>query len=272
MRSAYSRDSGSGFGAHPQQQRLERLTGPVDADIRRGRRRQDAAHRVERLRPGGGAVDELAVVRITCDGGADVLGDQFGRVAVRVEDAIEIADVAGTERAGEHRGIAEVPVPAAEAGVVGDVARALLEIAHQASPLEDLGEQVRRLFAGEVDAAELGDRVVAVVEEDPLVQLLGPFEADRGVDRLVAGDVEVAHELVEEQPSQRLRAAAVAGEQRALHDLGKVDEREHRTVEVREVPAQYVSLVRGEGFGDVHSHGATSYGRVPAGPVIDRYR
>ena len=201
-----------------------------------------------------------------------MIGDQFGRVAVRVEDPIEIADVAGTERAGEHRRIAEVPVPAPEAGVVGDVAGALLEIAHQATPLEDLGEQVGRLFAREVDATELGDGVVAVVEEDPLVQLLGPFEADRGVDRLVAGDVEIADELVEEQPSQRLRAAAVAGEQRALHHLGKVDEGEHRPVEVREIPAQYVPLLRGEGFGDVHSHGATSYGGVPAGPVIARHR
>src|SRR4029077_1443215 len=165
-----------------------------------------------------------------------------------------------------------VPVPSAEAGVVGDVARALLEVAHQASPLEDLRQQIRRLFAGEVHATELGDGVVAVVEEDPFVQLLGPFQTHGGVDRLVAGDVEVADELVEEQPSQRLRAAAVASEQCTLHDFGKVDEGEHRTIEVREIPAQYVSLFRGEGFGDVHSHGATSYGRVPVGPVIARCR
>jgi hypothetical protein len=52
-----------------------------------------------------------------------------------------------------------------------------------------------------VHATELGHGVVAVLEEDPVVELLGPAEADRGVDRGVAGDVEVAHELVEEQPS-----------------------------------------------------------------------
>ena len=121
-----------------------------------------------------------------------------------------------------------------------------------------------------MDAAELGDRIVAVVEEDPFVELLGAFETHRGIDRLVAADVEVADELVEEQPTERLRAAAVASEQRALDDLGQVHEGEHRAVEVREIPAQYVALFRGEGFGDVHSHGATSYGGVPAGPAIAR--
>ena len=55
-------------------------------------------------------------------------------------------------------------------------------------------------------AAELGHRVVAVLEEHPVVELLGPAQADGGVDGLVAGDVEVADELVEEQPAQALRA------------------------------------------------------------------
>ena len=57
-------------------------------------------------------------------------------------------------------------------------------------------------------------------------------------------DVEVADELVEEQAPQALRAAAVAGEQRALDDLGQVDQCEHRAVEVGEVPAQHVGFVR----------------------------
>ena len=63
---------------------------------------------------------------------------------------------------------------------------------------------VSRLLAGEVNATELGDRVVAVLEEDAVVELLGPAEADPGIDRLVAGDVELADELVEEQPSEAL--------------------------------------------------------------------
>ena len=92
-------------------------------------------------------------------------------------------------------------------------------------------------------AAELRHGVVAVLEEHLLVQLLGAREPDGGVDGLVAGDVEVADELVEEQPAQALRAAAVAGEQRALDHLGQVDQGEDRPVEVGEVPPKDVGLV-----------------------------
>src|SRR5207249_3720482 len=42
-------------------------------------------------------------------------------------------------------------------------------------------------------------------------------------------------ELVEKEPAQRLRRARVAREERALDDLGKIDEREHRAVEVGDV-------------------------------------
>ena len=148
--------------------------------------------------------------------------------AVGVEHAVHLADVARPEPAGHHGRIAEVAIAPAEPGVVGDVAGALLEVAHQPAPLEHLGEDVRRLLARQVNAAELGDGVVAVLEEHPLVELLGALEADGGVDAVVAGDVEVADELVEEQAAQALRAAAVAGEQRPLDDLGQVDEGEHR--------------------------------------------
>ena len=111
MRSAYSRDLGERMRAHPQQQGLERLPGPVDAEVGRRAGGQDAAHRVERLGPGGGAIDELAVGRIACHRGADVFGDEFGGIAVRIEDPIEITDVAGAERAGEHGRITEIAVP-----------------------------------------------------------------------------------------------------------------------------------------------------------------
>ena len=190
-----------------------------------------------------------------------MVGDTGDGRAVGVEHAVHLADVAGSEPTGHHGGVAEVPVAPAEPGVVGDVARALLEVAHQPAPLEHLGEDVRRLLAGQVDAAELGDRVVAVLEEHPLVQLLGAFEADGRIDAVVAGDVEVADELVEEQPAQALRAAAVAGEQRALDDLGEVDEGEHRPVEVREVAAQDVGFPGAELLGDVQRHGWRLYGR-----------
>ena len=70
---------------------------------------------------------------------------------------------------------------------------------------------LRGLLAGQVDAAQLGHRVVAVLEEDPLVELLGPAQPDGGVDAGVAGDVQVADELVEEEPAQALAASASTG-------------------------------------------------------------
>ena len=79
-----------------------------------------------------------------------------------------------------------------------------------ATPLEDLREDVGRLLAREVHAAELRDGVVAVFEEDPLVERFGALEADGGVDGEIAGEVEVGDELVEEQAAQALRAARVA--------------------------------------------------------------
>ena len=89
---------------------------------------------------------------------------------------------------GEPRtvGVAVVAVATAEAAVVRDVARRLLEVRHQPAPLEHLGEQVRRLLAREVHPAELGDGVVAVLEEHPVVELLGPPQPDGGVDGGVA--------------------------------------------------------------------------------------
>ena len=83
--------------------------------------------------------------------------------------------------------------------------------------------------------AELGDGVVAVFEEHAVVELLGALQPDRRVDGEVAGDVEIADELVEEQATQTLVGTRVPREQRALHHLGQVHQREHGPVEVREI-------------------------------------
>ncbi len=106
-----------------------------------------------------------------------------------------------------------------------------------------------------MDPAQLGHRVVAVLEEDPFVEGLGPFQADGGVDGGVAGDVELVDELVEEEAPQALGRARVPGEERALHDLRQVDQGEHRTVEVREVAPEDVRFLRAELLGDVDGHG-----------------
>ena len=114
------------------------------------------------------------------------------------------------KRLDEHRRIAVEAIATADARVVGDVARALLEVAHQAAPLEHLGEDVRCLLARQVHTTELRHRVVAVLEEHLLVELLGTLQTDGGIDGVIAADVEIADELVEEQPAEALRAPAVA--------------------------------------------------------------
>ena len=108
---------------------------------------------------------------------AGVAGDEPGlqpgqQLGVGVEHPVHVAHVAGAERRVEDLGRPVVAVVAArQPGVVADVAGRLLEVGHQAAPLEDLGQHVGGLLAGQVDAAQLGHRVVAVLEEDPLVEL-----------------------------------------------------------------------------------------------------
>ena len=106
-------------------------------------------------------------------------------------------------------------------------------------------------------SAELSDGVVAVLVEDPLVEVVGSFEADRGVNVGVAVEFEVAHELIEEQTAQTLGRARVPREEGALHDLGQVDQREDRTLEIGEIPPKYGHLGVGEIFGNVGVHGNT---------------
>ena len=145
-------------------------------------------------------------------------------------------------------------LPVVEPLVVRDVARRLLEVGHEATPLEHLGKDVGGLFAGEVHAAQLRDRVVAVLDEDLLVELLGALRADRRVDRRVTRHVEVADELVEEEPAQALGRSRVAGEECTLDHFGQVDQGEDRLVEVGDVAPEDGLLVRGEALFGVGEH------------------
>ena len=160
--------------AHPEQQRLERLAGAVDADVRDRRRGQDAAHRVARLGLDRLLVDEVGVARVLRVAVARPLHHRRQQIAVRVEQRVHLADVARAEPRLAQLGVAVVAVATAEARVVRDVARRLLEVGHEPAPLEHLREQVRRLLAREVHATELGDGVVAVFEEHAVVELLRP--------------------------------------------------------------------------------------------------
>ncbi len=109
-------------------------------------------------------------------------------------------------------------------------------------------------------ATELGNRIVAVLEEHLFVELLGSFQTDGRIDGVVAADVEVADELVEEQAPKALRAAAVAGEQCAFDHLGQVDQGKDRAVEVGEVTPQRVGLGGRVVLRDVDRHKFKSYG------------
>ena len=142
---------------------------------------------------------------------------------------------------------------AARLVVVAHVARRLLEVGGEASPLQCLRERLGRLLAREVHATELSDGVVPELHEHPVVQLLGPLDPDA---RHLAALVDVLRELVEEEAAERLRRARVPSEERPLHDLRQVHEREHRAVEVREVPREHLALILGEPFGrEPEAHG-----------------
>ncbi len=105
-----------------------------------------------------------------------------------------------------------------------------------------------------MSAAELRDRVVAVLVEDLVEELLGARDAD-GLGLAAGGSRAIAdlvRELVEEQPAQRLRGPRVAGEERALDRFRQVGQRENVPVEIREVGREPRALGVGEGLGGGH--------------------
>ena len=140
---------------------------------------------------------------------------------IRLECRVHHLLVASAQRALDFGGHVIAP-PAVQLVGVGHVARGLLEIRHEPAPLEHLREHVRDVFTRDVRAAELRDRIVAVLVEHLRVQLFGAFDADRRRSRRRAR--EIAGELVEEETAQRLRRSRVACEERALHRLGEVRE------------------------------------------------
>ena len=108
---------------------------------------------------------------------------------------------------------------------------------------------------------ELGHRVVAVLDEDLLVELLGPREADGGVDGASPVMSRSPDELVEEQPAQALGRARVPGEEGSLDHFGQVDQGKHRLVEVGDVAPEDGLLVGREPLFGVGEH---------ARPTIER--
>ena len=150
-----------------QHELLVRLAAAVDTDMRQRRRgskprtRSSAFARTARVCAPADSSSRAG--ELTADPGRRLLE----QAAVGLEDVVERALVLRTEA-----GVAVIAVPeAVELVVIGDVARRLLEIRGEPRSLEDLRQQVRRPLARDVRPAELRDRVVAVPEEDPFVQV-----------------------------------------------------------------------------------------------------
>ena len=165
--------------------------------------------------------------------------------------------LAGSEIKDAADAAQRVDVPASQTyDMEADAAGIIIGLAPSASDAKDIEVSLTDENGTAVEVSTSSSFSSSTTEsKGDSVEVLGTFEAHRGVDGLVAADVEVADELVEEQPAQALRAAAVAGEQGAFHHLGQVHEREHGPVEVGEVPPKDRLLGTAEVFGDVGGHG-----------------
>jgi hypothetical protein len=112
-----------------------------------------------------------------------------------------------------------------------------------------------------VHSPELGDRIVAVFNEDSFIKFFCARNADRGIDTFVTRQVEVADELVEKQSPQTFGGAAVAGEESALHRFGQIDQRKNWQVEIGEIAAKNCRLTVAELFWNVDRHESRYYER-----------
>ncbi|CAB4547804.1 unannotated protein [freshwater metagenome] len=122
-----------------------------------------------------------------------------------------------------------------------------------------------------MDATELRYRIIAVFKENLVVELLGPTQPDRGIDGVVATDVEFANKLVEKEPSEAFGRTRVTSEQGALNDLGQIYKRKYRAVEVREIATKNICLFGAELFCDVDAHGRRAYGLFRPSPRMARW-
>jgi hypothetical protein len=103
-----------------------------------------------------------------------------------------------------------------------------------------------------VGPTELSDGIVSELSEDPVVESPGFLQADNRVGLAeVVGDgpdaqIGLGDELVEEETPDGLGRSAVSGEERPLHDLGEIDDPEHRAVDIGEEPTEQSSFFVGE--------------------------
>src|ERR1019366_1857429 len=108
----------------------------------------------------------------------------------------------------------------AKSPVVAQIARRLFQIAHQSPTLDDLGQYIARLLAGQVHAAKLRHRIVAELDKDLLIEIIRASESDCRVDGGVTSQLQVTDELVEKESAQTFRGTRVTSKESALDDLG----------------------------------------------------
>ena len=236
-------------GHQPQDQLLVGLAGGVDADVAERRRRQQAAQQVQRLGPDRAPPGALGLAVAARPALRRPVLDLLQRARVDPEQLVHRAPELGAELVVAVEAVAA----AGHRLVVGDVAGRLLQVGGEAAALEQLGEDVGDPLAGDVGAADLGDRVVAVADEDALVELRGP-----GALLVVEGAParrRVGRELLEKEPPDRPGIPRIAGKKRPFDGLRQVDEGEYGPVEVGEVGSEDRSLLGAE-FLDRVAHSA----------------
>jgi len=121
-----------------------------------------------------------------------------------------------------------------------------------------------------------------------LIELFGFRKANRSVDRVIARNVEVFDELVQEQPPKAFMGSAISGKQRPFDYFRQINQRKNGLVQVGEVPTKDVFFGRRKLFDGVVSqcesqtseHGQTDYSvrtdrrshrglrRAPSRPLI----
>ncbi len=257
------------MGQQVQDELLVGLAAREDPHVAQGCGGEQAAQQVQGLRGDRPAVGRAGLAVRRRIGTVGPRDDARQAVRVDPEDLVHRGLVGGAELL-----VAVVAVPrfglgGVHRGVVGDVARGLLEVGPQPRALQDLREDVGGPLAGDVRAPELGDGVVAVADEDPLVEVGGAAALVALPGRGGRRGAQRVGELVEEEAPQRALVARVAGEERALHRLRQADQREHGLIEVRDVRREQRALVGGEGFDRVE-HGRGSLASRSAGAACGR--
>lgn len=102
--------------------------------------------------------------------------------------------------------------------------------------------------------AELRHRIIAVLEENALIQLFAAAMRRRKVRRYIVGrarKLAVAEKLVEQQATQRLCGSRIARKQRPLHDFGQISKNKDRAIRICNVGLKTRTLRLGERLGHI---------------------